>query len=142
MFVCIFADFEAFRFCVVSSVAIFLLVAKFVLGESVGREASFWGQLIPQSRMAGTSYNRMQGWESELEWGVGWRRRNKTIKRHRKGINFPKECRIFMIWSSHPFEKWRSFFIMYFHRRLLQPEAPSSRGDPRSNLEVLCHEAI
>ena len=71
----------------------------------------------------------------------GWMRRNKTIKRHRKGINFPKECRIFMIWSSHPFEKWRSFFIMYFHRRLLQPEAPSSRGDPRSNLEVLCHEA-
>ena len=55
----------------VSSVAIFLLVAKFVLGESVDREASFWGQLIPQSRMAGTSYNRMQGWESELEWGGG-----------------------------------------------------------------------
>ena len=43
MFVCIFADFEAFRFCVVSSVAIFLLAAKFVLGESVGREASFGG---------------------------------------------------------------------------------------------------
>ena len=48
MFVCIFADFEAFRFCVVFSVAMFLLVAKFVLGENVGREASFWGQLIPQ----------------------------------------------------------------------------------------------
>ena len=75
-----------------------------------------------------------------MGWG-GWMRRNKTIKRHRKGIIFPKECRFFMIWSSHPFEKWRSFFIMYFHRRLLQPEAPSSRGDPRSNLEVLCHEA-
>ena len=43
MFVCIFANFEAFRFCVVFGVAMFLLVAKFVLGESVGREASFWG---------------------------------------------------------------------------------------------------
>ena len=36
---------------------------------------------------------------------------------------------------------WRSFFKMYFRRRLLQPEAPSSKGDPRSNLEVFCHEA-
>ena len=36
---------------------------------------------------------------------------------------------------------WRSCFKMYFRRRLLQPEAPSFRGDPRSNLEVLCHEA-
>ena len=30
---------------------------------------------------------------------------------------------------------------MYFRRRLLQLEAPRFRGDPRSNLEVLCHEA-
>ena len=26
-------------------------------------------------------------------------------------------------------------------RKLLQPEAPSFRGDPTDNLEVLCHEA-
>ena len=36
---------------------------------------------------------------------------------------------------------WRSFSKMYFRRRLLQPEAPGFRGDPRSNLEVFCHEA-
>ena len=30
---------------------------------------------------------------------------------------------------------------MYFRRRLLRPEAPSFRGDPKINLEVLCHEA-
>ena len=30
---------------------------------------------------------------------------------------------------------------MYFRRRLLQPEAPSSGGDPRINWEAFCHEA-